>query len=136
MSPEAKTETKKKTTRKTPAKKATKKKSTAGEYRLTGDLTLPTAPELKKLFIKAISAKGDLTFRFDKVGDVDLSFVQILCATHRAVHEKGRKITFTGNVPESFTRLLEESGLNVHVGCSLDNNAECPWSINSTSEKQ
>ena len=50
-----------------------KKKSAAAKHLLTGDLTLQTAAAVKELFDKAVSAKGDVTFRLDNVGDVDLS---------------------------------------------------------------
>jgi len=100
---------------------------------LSGDLTLQTAGAVKDLFAKVIKAKGDATFRFENVGDVDLSFIQIVCSAHRLAHDNGKCINFEGEWPEAFAQLLEESGLNVHVGCSLDGGVECPWISNKTS---
>jgi len=109
----------------------TTKKSAVAEHLLTGDLTLTTAAEVKELFVKALAQKKDMIFRFVNVGDIDLSFVQILCSAHHAAHENGKKLKLEGDSPGSFSRLLEESGLNVHVGCSLDGDVECPWLINT-----
>ena len=116
--------------------KTTKKKNTTTRARnlLTGDLTLQSAGAVKEIFSKAIAAKGDATFYFEKVDDVDLSFVQILCSAHRTAHEKGKKFNFEGEWPASFLQVLEESGLNVHVGCSLEGGVECPWITNKSSE--
>ncbi len=109
---------------KPPAKAAGKKK----EHVLEGELTLQNAAAIKELFAKAISGRRKkLAFTFRDVADVDLSFVQILCAAHRAAHEKGKTIEFTGCWPEPFTGLIQEAGLNEHVGCVTDCSLECPW---------
>lgn len=107
------------------------KKTQTAEHVLSGDLTLQVAGEVKALFVKALSAKGDVTFRFEDVGDVDLSFIQMLCSAHRSAHDDGKKFNLAGTWPKSLTALLEESGLNVHVGCSLDSGIECPWNIDT-----
>jgi anti-anti-sigma regulatory factor len=112
-----------------------KKKSQKAEHLLSGDLTLQVAAEVKAVFVKALAAKGDVTFRFEEVGDVDLSFIQILCSAHRSAHDDGKKFIFTGEWPESFATLLDESGLNVHVGCSLDSGVECPWILDTNQSK-
>lgn len=111
------------------------KKSKKKEHILSGDLTLQVAGEVKESFVRALSGKGDVTFRFDDIGDVDLSFIQILCSAHRFAHDEGKKINFSGEWPEPFTTLIEESGLNVHVGCSLGGGIECPWNIEANLNK-
>ena len=45
--------------------------------------------------------------------------------------DDGKKLNLAGAWPKSLTALLEESGLNVHVGCSLDSGIECPWNIDT-----
>ena len=109
-------------------KTAAKPKSNKKENILEGDLTLQNSTAIRELFARSIAGRSkDITFSFKDVGDVDLSFVQILCAAHRTAHDKGIKISFSGCWPESFTNLISEAGLNEHVGCVSDCSIECPW---------
>ena len=114
------------------------KKATAGEetFLLSGDLTLQTAGAVKELFTRAVAADGETTFRFDEIGAVDLSFIQILCAAQLAAHGQGKQIHFAGGWPEPLTRLLEESGLNAQIRCSPDGGIKCPWINNDTTDDQ
>ena len=108
-------------------KRSTSKSSPANEYVLTGELTLHRAAEIKTGIVKAIQAKGEAVFRFDEVGEIDLSLVQILCSAHRTAYEAGKTIRFEGEWPQNFVSLLAETGLDEHVGCSLDGSVECAW---------
>ncbi len=107
----------------------------AEEILLSGDLTLQTAGAVKELFARAVAGGGDTTFRFADVGDVDLSFIQILCAAQTTAQSKGNQLHFEGDWPESLARLLEDSGLNTQVRCSPDGDVKCPW-INHTTDEQ
>lgn len=108
-------------------KKASADSSSHEEYVLSGDLTLQRATEIKNGIVNVIEAKGEAVLRFDDVGEIDLSLIQILCSAHRTACEKGESIRFEGQWPQNFVSLLEETGLDEHAGCSLDGNVECAW---------
>ena len=109
-------------------KSVAKSKGNNKAHILEGDLTLQNSTAIRELFSKSIASRSkNITFSFKDVGDVDLSFVQILCAAHRTAHDKGKTIAFSGCWPESFTNLIIEAGLNEHVGCVSDCSIECPW---------
>ncbi len=110
---------------------AEQKKKASGNkkgYILEGDLTLQNSTAIRELFSSSIAGRSkNIAFSFKDVGEVDLSFVQILCAAHRTAHDKGKTIVFSGCWPEAFTDLISEAGLNEHVGCVSDCSIECPW---------
>ena len=116
--------------KKTPV--ATQKKVEAGALVFSGDLTLPTATEVKKNVMKVLASSTVVQVSFKEVSDVDLSFVQIICAAHRSAVTDGKKIEFPVKWPEAFINLTKESGLDGHVGCSNDDHILCPWLKNST----
>ena len=111
---------------------ASKKKVGASALVFSGDLTLRTATEVKKNVTKVLASSATIQVSFKDVSDVDLSFVQIICAAHRSAVTDGKKIEFPVQWPEAFVNLTKESGLNGHVGCSSDGHILCPWLINNT----
>ena len=98
----------------------------------SGNLTLHTATEVKKDLIEALTSSAAVQVSFKDVSEVDLSFVQLICAAHRSAVTDGKKIEFPVQWPEAFVNLTQESGLNGHVGCSNDDHILCPWLKNST----
>lgn len=111
------------------SKTARKKKPKDNILELSGDLSLQTAKETKNLFAGAVAGGQDVILRFEDVASVDMSFIQLLCSAHRSVHDAGHKLAIEGERPEAFSRLIEESGLDVHVGCWFDDSVECPWIV-------
>ncbi len=114
------------------AEKKSGQKKGAGDsvHVLSGDLTLQSAAGVKAELEKAVASGRNVVLRFDAVDAVDLSFIQLLCSAHRSVHDRGHTLELEGEKPEAFTRLIKESGLDVHVGCWFDDSVECPWIVN------
>lgn len=104
-----------------------KKKAASVDHVFTGDLSLRRVTEVKNEFAALVDSAKNIRASFVDVEDVDLSFVQVLCSAHRTALEAGKKFEITGSLPESFLRLIEDTGLNRHVGCSFGCEADCPW---------
>jgi len=93
----------------------------------SGDLTLRRISEIKEEFSNLISGNDDVRLSLENIEDIDLSFIQVLCASHRTIINDGKTMVLTGNLPEVFRKLTLEAGLDRHIGCSLNGDVLCPW---------
>lgn len=95
------------------------------EIRVAGDLTICNAASIHGDFLRAYQAGGTATVRFGDVQSVDLSFVQIVCATHRGFLENKRSLSFEGEIPGAVRKVIGESGI-VGGACGIKS-GPCPW---------
>jgi ABC-type transporter Mla MlaB component len=109
------------------AKSAKNKIATEKEVVLSGDLTLRFAGSVRNQILQALDKAEIVHILFQDVEDVDLSFIQIICASHRSVIEKNKSLVLQDNLPAVLTQLVDESGLKGQIGCSLDIKGACLW---------
>ncbi len=101
--------------------------SEKGILHLEGDLTLPTAAELRALLIKSLIDADSVTVRFGAVQDLDLSCLQLLCSAHRSAVRLKKQIRFEGNLPKVLQETAEAAGYSRVKGCQLDTEKSCLW---------
>jgi len=94
---------------------------------LEGDLTIIHAAELKKILLEAIENSPHVDLNIDKVADVDLSCLQLLCSAHRTSLNLNRTISIASNHPEIFREALRDAGFPLNKGCELDPDGSCLW---------
>ena len=109
------------------AKKKTTGKTKSGEFVFSGELGLREAGAISKELAKALAGCETLELKFTDVENVDLSFVQIICALHRSAVENGKHLECKDGWPQPFVDLVNETGLSAHVGCALHDPTDCPW---------
>lgn len=77
---------------------------------LTGDLTIQSATETKDLFLDVIGNANCVKLKFDALGEVDLSFVQILFAGNAMVQNAGKQLILEGECPDSLQQTITDIG--------------------------
>jgi ABC-type transporter Mla MlaB component len=92
---------------------------------IEGECTLDRAVEIKSQLLEALQDGGDLILNLDKVTAVDLSFLQLLCAAHRAALRSGK--CFAIHPPHSapFIEAAEGAGFFRTMGCQDALDKEC-----------
>lgn len=98
-----------------------------GMLTLSGDLTVIHASEIKAVIQEATQQTAILHVELIDVESVDISFVQLLCATHRELNEAKKKISLTGSLPEVISNILERTGYDKRLDCPQGADATCLW---------
>ncbi len=85
---------------------------------LSGDLVVDRAVELREVLLQALGGKGRVVVGFRKVGRVDLSFLQLLCALHRSALKGGREFSLSWrDLPAGVREEARSAGFPRRVGC-------------------
>lgn len=92
-----------------------------------GELALQRIIKLREEIVAALAGSMDVRLRLVDVSEVDVSFLQLLCAAHRTAVRDRKQLLLTGQLPAPFVEVLHLAGLNRHVGCSLDCDGSCLW---------
>lgn len=88
----------------------------AGTLLLSGSLTIQNAIPLKEALLRAVGEVSQLTINLEQVEKLDLTALQLLCVTQRALLEQGKNVTREGSIPEVVSRIVQESGFSDCVG--------------------
>ena len=103
------------------------KSSTTKEVVLSGSLSLSAAGEIRKQLLQALDEADTIKLLLQNVEDMDLSLIQIICAFHRSVIQQNKTLIMQDSLPDEFIQIIEDAGLNGHIGCSSDGRDSCVW---------
>ena len=70
--------------------------------------------------LMALDEAETVSLLFQDVEEVDLSLVQIICAAHRSAVRNDKELTMQGSLPDAFVQIIDDAGLNGHIGCLAD----------------
>jgi ABC-type transporter Mla MlaB component len=88
----------------------------AGKVVFQGSLTFANAESLRGALAEALEAES-VEIAFGDVRDVDLSFLQLLCAALRTAAETSREITVAaGPVPHDVSSMVMSAGMVSPLG--------------------
>ncbi len=96
---------------------------------LEGDLTLPRAGEIRDLFLKGLREAAVVTLDFAGVGEIDLSFLQLLCSLHRSATREKKQVVIKGDAPKALRDAADAAGYLRQTGCKLDCDKTCLWVV-------
>jgi len=89
-----------------------------------GRLTASQAGRLRQLLLEAFDRAGRVELSLHDVQESDLSFLQLLCASHRTAAARGVAFLLSGlESAGPVLRLIREAGAKRGVGCP----AGCLW---------
>lgn len=103
------------------------KKGQISSLLLKGDMTIYQAAEIKAAIVEALAKSKKLHLDLEKVEDVDLTFLQLLCSAHRTAVCTEKEIILRGNFSDSLKKMIEDSGLPETISCPFDRNHDCFW---------
>ena len=104
--------------------------SRAGEraiVTLSGDLTVPHAKAVRTAFLEAVQGASSVEVVLENVVDLDVSFPQLVCSTHRMAADLNKQLLITGIEQERFSDMLRRSGFTRHIGCHENTRKSCLW---------
>ena len=102
----------------------------SGALRLTevsGDLTIERATELKSHLLTELAQSEGLQLAFRDVTSVDLSFLQLVCATHRMAQTTRKTFAMHRSWPAPLRETVVNAGYMRRNGCSACPDQNCLW---------
>ncbi|MBU0674206.1 MAG: STAS domain-containing protein [Proteobacteria bacterium] len=87
---------------------------------LRGDFTIGRAAEFTAMLRTALESGSPVTLDVQAVVEVDLTFMQLLCAAHRTACELNTTVTISSPWPESVAQQIEQAGFT---------NRRCPFKL-------
>ncbi len=91
-----------------------------------GDLTIGDARLFKERLMEAFDGSGPLNLELDKVDEVDLSCIQLLCSANRSYLSRGRGISFTKPLSGQIRTFVRDCALDPAV-CGSQCRDQCLW---------
>jgi anti-anti-sigma regulatory factor len=92
-----------------------------------GDLTVERADEVREALRQSLRKTQHLVLDLSEVSAVDLSFLQLLCATCKTALAEGRTLTRCGGNREAFWDSVERAGYPSKWGCLREGETSCLW---------
>lgn len=100
------------------------KSGDSGTLTLSGSITIQHAAQLKESLLEGVSAAKRLVIDLSEMDRADLSAIQLLCAAHRSLNDKGKPLTVAGTIPEAWHNAVKESG---YTGCMNTDDTTGLW---------
>ena len=97
------------------------------EVILSGSLVLSSAGDSRAQLLQALDESDIVHLMLKDVTEVDLSLVQIICAAHRSALQRKKSLFLQKDLPDSFVQIIEDAGLQDHIGCSSGTCENCVW---------
>ena len=94
---------------------------------IAGEMNIQHATEIKAALLEAFAEAGHLQLDMDKVTEIDLAGLQLLCSAHRASILANKSFTAAGVGGEMIEAAAVAAGFPRHVGCVQDVNKTCIW---------
>jgi anti-anti-sigma regulatory factor len=95
--------------------------------KLEGSWTVNRAHELKQVLLEALKNGDGFVLELEALGEADLSFLQLLCSTHRASLRLGKTMILHEKKSKSFKQLANDAGFKRNLGCHRDPRLGCLW---------
>jgi ABC-type transporter Mla MlaB component len=105
----------------------TKKKNGREVLIVSGALTVKHAKALKAAFLEAVRNAPSVEVKVEKIDDIDVTFVQLVCSAHRMAADLNKQMTISGFEQERFSEMLGRFGFFRHIGCHESTGKSCLW---------
>lgn len=92
--------------------------------KVSGDMTVLNVADLYAKLNELAGCTGGVTVELSGLGDVDMTFFQLLCSAHRTFTAQDRQFCVTGDRAALFNN-REYTGFIRHKGCSRDRFNNC-----------
>ena len=94
---------------------------------VSGALTMKHARVLKDAFLEALHNAPAIEVNVENIGDLDVTFAQLVCSAHRTAADLHKQMTITGLEEEQFSQMLGRFGFFRHIGCHESTRKTCLW---------
>ena len=94
---------------------------------LSGELTIQNAEHIRSKLLESMQNTEHLTVRVEGVTDVDLTCLQLLCASHKTAIQLEVNLDLDKGQSEAFNQAATDAGFFRHTGCTFDTKQKCLW---------
>jgi len=95
--------------------------------KLEGSWTVRRAHELKQILTEALTNSESFVLETEALEEADISFLQLLCSTHRASLRLGKSFMLHDKKSMFFKQLVYDAGFKRNLGCHRDPHVGCLW---------
>jgi anti-anti-sigma regulatory factor len=92
-----------------------------------GELTVNQAEAMKIDIVKALKNGEMVSVQFGEITNVDLSYFQLLCSSHRSAVRLQKQMYFESTPPQILKDAAEATGFLWLNGCTSDCAESCLW---------
>ncbi len=92
---------------------------------LSGDLTVLHAHEIKKQIEDTLNISNGLILDLSDAKDIDITFLQILCAAHKSAVNNNKSIEIDKDSFRLIEKSLYRTGFIRQMGCLRENKNDC-----------
>lgn len=92
-----------------------------------GNITVMEAQKTHELLLEVVDKVDILFIDLKGIESVDVSFIQLLCATHRECFFSEKSIYLKGNANDPMVKCLERAGYSKQRGCYDAARESCLW---------
>ncbi|HAM53438.1 MAG TPA: hypothetical protein DCP92_23110 [Nitrospiraceae bacterium] len=90
-----------------------------------GSLAIENAAEIRKMLLDALEKSDRVVVRIAEDSEIDLSFIQVLCAAHHTA-VKTNKTFEMDRAPNAFSRAVQDAGYRLFQGPVNNREGTCP----------
>lgn len=95
---------------------------------LGGEITIENIGQAREALLEAVQASlHSVTVDFVPESQVDISLIQLLCASHRSAEELNKRITMKAPLLPALNDLASRSGFASCAGCTAQIDKTCLW---------
>ncbi|XOB66149.1 lipid asymmetry maintenance protein MlaB [Deferribacteres bacterium DY0037] len=91
---------------------------------LSGELTVMNTIPLHKKILEIFEDVDSLSISLEKISKIDMTFAQLLCASHKAYSHADKIFSIEGDCAALYSR-TDDLGYTRHKGCGNDKNDDC-----------
>jgi anti-anti-sigma regulatory factor len=95
--------------------------------KLTGEMTIGQATELKEVLLTALDEADELLVDLSAVSGIDLTGLQLLDASHRSAQARGKLFGISTGGNPVCQEAFGSAGFHRSTGCAADKNGTCIW---------
>lgn len=95
---------------------------------LGGEITIENIGQVREALLEAVQASlHSVTVDFVPDSQVDISLIQLLCASHRSAEGLHKQITLKTPLLPALHKLAFRSGFESSAGCTAQSDKTCLW---------
>jgi len=105
-----------------------RKKAAPVVFEPQGAVDITHARQLRDDLLAAIAGGKEVQVKLNGVKEVDLSFIQLLCAGHREATKQGKKMSVDASgMQDAVKQMLLEGGITRQFECQHARGQQCLW---------
>jgi len=101
--------------------------------RAGNSLTIDNATSFRDILIEAFRSTENLAVDLSLVENVDISCIQLLCASCISFSKAGKAITVTGGLSDSFKKILQSIAIDPST-CDSSIISKCLWDMGDSND--